>query len=192
MKLLRNISLILDRFTDRVCSWFLTIGKVALAIMTIAIVYQVFMRYVFRLAPAWSEELARSLMVWMTFLLAPYLYKHNLFVNLDIILDKLSGFWVNIIRFTHIILEMVVIVVLLFLSWKFMLNGLYSVSASLGIKMIYIFTVLPIGCGMLLLVGIEKIIDYIIFFSTGEAVGTQKLLHLSYETAQSSSEEGAK
>ena len=150
------------------------------------------MRYLFRLGPPWSEELARSLMVWMTFLLAPYIYKRNLFVNLDVILDRLSPLWVKIIRFTHVLLEMVVIVVLLYLSWKFMLNGKFSTSASLGIKMIYIFAVLPVGCGMLLVVSIEKLIDFLVFFSTGEAVGTQKYMVLSYETEESSNQEVAK
>lgn len=192
MNKLKDFALALDRFTDRVCNLFLIISKVALAIMAAAIVYQVFMRYLFRLGPPWSEELARSLMVWMTFLLAPYIYKRNLFVNLDVILDRLSPLWVKIIRFAHVLLEMVVIVVLLYLSWKFMLNGKFSTSASLGIKMIYIFAVLPVGCGMLLVVSIEKLIDFLVFFSTGEAVGTQKYMVLSYETEDSSNQEVAK
>ena len=192
MNKLIDFALALDRFTDRVCNLFLIISKVALAIMAAAIVYQVFMRYLFRLGPPWSEELARSLMVWMTFLLAPYIYKRNLFVNLDVILDRLSPLWVKIIRFAHVLLEMVVIVVLLYLSWKFMLNGKFSTSASLGIKMIYIFAVLPVGCGMLLVVSIEKLIDFLVFFSTGEAVGTQKYMVLSYETEDSSNQEVAK
>lgn len=192
MNKLKDFALAMDRFTERICHLFLIVGKVALAIMTVAIVYQVFMRYLFRLAPPWSEELARSLMVWMTFLLAPLIYKRNMFVNLDVILDRLSPFWVKTIRFTHVLLEMLVIVVLLYLSWKFMLNGRYSMSASLGVKMTYIFAVLPVGCGMLLLVGIEKIIDFLVLFTTGEAVGTQKTLAASYGIEKSASEEGVR
>lgn len=40
----------------------------AIAVMVVAISYQVFGRYVLGHSPSWSEELARYLMVWLTML----------------------------------------------------------------------------------------------------------------------------
>lgn len=68
---------------------FLRIGRwiavAAIAIMVLAILLQVFCRYILGDALPWPEELAIFLMLWMTGLIAPTAYRRGGFVALDIV-----------------------------------------------------------------------------------------------------------
>jgi TRAP-type C4-dicarboxylate transport system permease small subunit len=61
------------------------IGWVALAIMVVVILLQVFFRYVMNNALAWPDEAARFLMLWMTCLMAPSAYRWSAFVAIDML-----------------------------------------------------------------------------------------------------------
>lgn len=65
----------------------LGIGKrlatLAIALMVVCIVAQVFWRYVLNDALPWPEEAARFLMLWMTGLIAPLAYRRGGFVAID-------------------------------------------------------------------------------------------------------------
>ncbi|MFN6978976.1 MAG: TRAP transporter small permease [Gemmobacter sp.] len=60
-------------------------GALCVAVMVAAILVQVFFRYVLGNALAWSEELARFLMLWMTGLMAPYAYRRGGFVAIEML-----------------------------------------------------------------------------------------------------------
>ena len=51
------------------------IAWVALALMVVVILLQVFFRYVLNNALAWPDEAARFLMLWMTCLIAPSAFR---------------------------------------------------------------------------------------------------------------------
>ena len=65
------------------------IAWIALGLMTLIILYQVIMRYVFDAAPNWTEEGARFLMLWMTGLIAPSAYRWGGFVAIDMLIRLL-------------------------------------------------------------------------------------------------------
>ncbi|MFD0979115.1 TRAP transporter small permease [Tropicimonas aquimaris] len=62
-----------------------SLGWVALAIMVVVILLQVFFRYVLNNALAWPDEAARFLMLWMTGLMAPSAYRWGGFVAIDML-----------------------------------------------------------------------------------------------------------
>ena len=59
------------------------IGVVAIALMVIAILIQVFFRYVMNNALPWPDEAARFCMLWMTGLMAPTAFRQGGFVAID-------------------------------------------------------------------------------------------------------------
>jgi len=61
------------------------IAWVALALMVIVILLQVFFRYVLNNALAWPDEAARFLMLWMTGLVAPSAFRWGGFVAIDMV-----------------------------------------------------------------------------------------------------------
>ena len=59
------------------------VGTVCVGLMVAFILVQVFFRYILNDAPAWTEEGARFLMLWMTGLMAPTAFRRGGFVAID-------------------------------------------------------------------------------------------------------------
>jgi TRAP-type C4-dicarboxylate transport system permease small subunit len=61
------------------------LGAICLAVMVVAILIQVFFRYVLNDALPWPEELARFLMLWSTGLMIPTAYRRGGFVSIEML-----------------------------------------------------------------------------------------------------------
>ncbi len=67
----------------------MALGIAAVAAMVVAILIQVFFRYVLDNALAWPDEAARFLMLWMTGLMAPTAFRRGGFVAIDMVVRML-------------------------------------------------------------------------------------------------------
>lgn len=70
------------------------VGAVAVALMVVAILIQVFFRYVLNNALPWPDEAARFCMLWMTGLMAPTAFRRGGFVAIEMIqtvLPRIAG-----------------------------------------------------------------------------------------------------
>jgi TRAP-type C4-dicarboxylate transport system permease small subunit len=65
------------------------IGAVCLGLMVVAILLQVFFRYVLSSALPWPEEASRFLMLWSTGLMAPTAFRRGGFVAIDMVIRLL-------------------------------------------------------------------------------------------------------
>ena len=65
------------------------LGIVCVALMVVAILIQVFFRYVLGNALPWPDEAARFLMLWMTGLMAPTAFRRGGFVAIDMVVRAL-------------------------------------------------------------------------------------------------------
>lgn len=65
------------------------IGAVCLGLMVVAILTQVFFRYVLNNALPWPEEASRFLMLWSTALMAPTAFRRGGFVAIDMVIRML-------------------------------------------------------------------------------------------------------
>ena len=72
-------------FNDVVLRLGRGIAIVAIALMVLAILVQVFFRYVLNSALPWPDEAARFAMLWMTGLIAPTAYRRGGFVAIDML-----------------------------------------------------------------------------------------------------------
>ena len=96
MGTLRHISSELSRISERVVQYAL-VGMVAL--MTIIIILQVFMRYLFLCSLSWSEEVARYLMIWVSFLGASLALKMGFHIGVEFVVTRIPKnvkVWVNL------------------------------------------------------------------------------------------------
>ena len=84
-----------------------SIGWIALALMVIVILLQVFFRYALNNALNWPDEAARFLMLWMTGLMAPSAYRWGGFVAIDMLPQALP-------RFAGLLLSLAILVLSLF------------------------------------------------------------------------------
>lgn len=123
-----------------------------LALLMVAIVldvsWQVFTRFVMANPSSYTEELAGFLLIWIGILGAAYAFRLKAHLGLDLVTAKLRGTNAKVV-------EIIGLFVCLAFSLSVMVYGglrlvalnieLNQVSAALGIKMAYIYTVLPIS-----------------------------------------------
>ena len=94
------------------------IGCIAVALMFVAILMQVFFRYVLNDALPWSEEAARFCMLWMAGLMAPTALRRGGFVAIDMFgraLPTKIGQVLNLILF---MIGLAVLIVALQIGWS--------------------------------------------------------------------------
>jgi len=91
MIIYKYIKLIIIKLNDFLQFLASALASILVGLMTLVILYMVFFRYVLNDTPYWSEEVARCMMLWMTFCILPVSYRLGSNVSLEIILKKLEG-----------------------------------------------------------------------------------------------------
>jgi TRAP-type C4-dicarboxylate transport system permease small subunit len=93
---MEKISAKVSRTSERIVQITL-VGMVS--VMTVIIILQVFMRYLFLYSLSWSEEVARYLMIWVSFLGASLALKYGFHIGVEFVInripEKMRG-WINL------------------------------------------------------------------------------------------------
>lgn len=89
MALLRGLLWPFQTWNDTLLPIGRWISIVAIGLMVLAILIQVFFRYVLNNALPWPDEAARFMMLWMTGLMAPMAYRRGGFVAIDMLIEAL-------------------------------------------------------------------------------------------------------
>lgn len=124
------------------CKWAVI---VLVGVMTAVIGLQVFYRYVLNDALAWSEELARLMMVWMTFLglpIAAYKLGHS---ALTLLLDALPETLRTLALALLYGLCLLVCIVAIDFAWDYALRGWRINASSLPIVKFWGYVSMPLG-----------------------------------------------
>jgi TRAP-type C4-dicarboxylate transport system permease small subunit len=132
-------------------------GWVLIALMTAVILLQVFFRYGLGSALTWSEEVARFMMIWMTFLIAPVAYRHGVNVSLDIFASMIKGRMKAVLIVALHLLITLFLLIFFFESFGMIERGLKLKASTLSTKMAYIYMILPISFFLMFLIALELI-----------------------------------
>ena len=159
-------------------SFLLKIGRnlawIAIFLMVIVILLQVFFRYVLNNALPWPDELARFLMLWMTGFIAPSAYRWGGFVSIEMLPKLLPKFLENILIISLLVLSLIILLIGFQLGLQHVKIGWIFNSSSLkipfdliggeqkAIKLAWMYMSLPVGIFLLILVNIELILKKII------------------------------
>ncbi len=141
---------------DKVIEVFLIM---ILSVMCVALILQVFFRYVVNSPLIWSEELSRYLFVWLTFLGAGYGVKNKLHVEMGIFFSK---FPLTVKKIVQTLVNLAVIASYLFIipdSIKFMKIQHPIMATTLDVPLSVLFAAAPIGCSLLVLFLLVDIVD---------------------------------
>ncbi len=155
------------------------IAVVAIAAMVMAILVQVFFRYVIGNALPWPDEFARFCMLWMTGLMAPVAYRHGGFVAIDMLPELLGRRVAATLSLLLLLLSLTVLVVGVKLGYKHINSGWMFSSSSLKIpldligmksvklKLVYMYASLWVGLILLVSVNLELILRSVQSLLTG-------------------------
>lgn len=94
------------------------IGIVAVALMVLAILVQVFFRYILNNALPWPDEAARFCMLWMTGLMAPTAFRQGGFVAIDMLVVALPRIAGQLLTLVLLTLSLLVLVVAVKIGWS--------------------------------------------------------------------------
>ena len=163
--------LLFYNFLQNINTLILRIGRqiawIAILLMVIVIIIQVFFRYVLNNALPWPDEVARFLMLWMTGLIAPSAYRWGGFVSIDMLQRFLPKILSNILVFLILIISLTVLLIGFEMGLKHINAGWIFSSSSIKIpysllggkteamKLAWMYMSLPVGIFLLISVNIE-------------------------------------
>lgn len=152
---LQTISRYLEEFLS------LLVGAL-MAAMVLDVTWQVFTRFILDSPSAYTEELARFLLIWIGLLGAAYAYRRKAHLGLDILSQKLEGISARrleiFISFVGILFASVIMIYggikLMWLTLE-----LNQTSAALEVKVGYIYSAIPLSGALIVIFALDRIFN---------------------------------
>ena len=156
-------------FNELLCNSAKNFAGILLMTMTAIVLLQIVCRYVLNDSLIWTEEVAKTMMVWSAFLVAPLSYRTSANVSIDMFVDQLSQRTRAILHLLLNFLVIWIIVVFLIESVGFFQRGINIRAASLPIQMAWFYSIVPLSFAALFIVGVELVLrDVLSLFYPGE------------------------
>jgi len=128
-------------------------------VMTLTVIVQVFLRYIFSFSLSWSEEVARYLMIWVAFLGGSLALQKGLHIGVELFLVRVSS---KTRRWVSILSKMFILIFLIYLT----IGGIkitWAVrnqsSPALLFSMAYAYLSAPVGGFFMALQTIHSLIE---------------------------------
>jgi TRAP-type C4-dicarboxylate transport system permease small subunit len=148
----------LIRFCDVVEKSIKVIMAALIAAMVVLIASQVGFRYVLNEPLAWTEEVARHLMVWAGLLGAAVAYRRKGHLGMDILVMHLSRPWRRGVEMILQVLAIGFFGILVIHGIPLVEHTMRQFSSAIRIPMGYIYASIPAGAALILLFATEGIV----------------------------------
>lgn len=119
--------------------------------MAVIVALQVFSRYVLNHSIFWSEELARYLLVWLTFLGSSTAYRRRVHPGIDLLYMRLSGGMRKIARVIVHLVSMALFGIMIYHGCMFAYFVRLQISPALYLPKWVIFSIIPVSGAVLML-----------------------------------------
>ncbi len=119
---------------------------------------------------AWSEEATRYLLIWSTMLGAGCVYKHAGHISISVVQDSLPGKAKDMLRIIIHGLCGFLFVLIVYYGIQYFGRQGKQLSPAMRLPMRYIYTCIPIGCGIMALHALDAVIQsFVHLFGRREA-----------------------
>jgi len=154
LKLLRRIEHGLDAIIQPV----VFAGMAALiGVITLQIVSRVLFT-----AVGWTEEVARFLLVWITFLAGTLAFQRGRHIAVTFVVDALPGRLRQIARLAALLVVLAFMITLIVIGYRYMQVQSFQKSASLRLSMTYVYAVMPICAAIMAWYALVDIIELLL------------------------------
>ena len=133
---------------DRIMDWFLGL---VMTVMLVVVTLQVWYRFVLNDPLSWSEELARYLFVWISFIGSAVGVRMNVHLGIDLIEKIMTPTGHKILSVVVNLLVQIFLVIVIYWGVKILSVVRFQTSASMGIPMTYPYLAVPVGSALMLL-----------------------------------------
>lgn len=123
---------------------------IILATMSVVVFANVALRYLTNYSLVWAEELARYLMIWMTFLGVGPVLRCGGHVGIDTLHHLLPQRLARLLRIGLALLMIAFFAVMAWQGFDYMERSRFQTTPAMRISFTYIYAVLPIGFGLLI------------------------------------------
>ena len=161
LKLLRRI----ERGLDAIIQPVVFAGMAALiGVITLQIVSRVLFT-----AVGWTEEVARFLLVWITFLAGTLAFQRGRHIAVTFVVDALPGRLRQIARIAALLIVLAFMITLIVIGYRYMQVQSFQKSASLRLSMTYVYAVMPICAAIMAWYALVDIIELLLGDETDHA-----------------------
>ncbi len=122
--------------------------------MALIVAIQVFSRYVLNHSLFWSEELARYLLVWLTFLGASVAYRRKAHPSIDVVFVRTSPSVQKLFTILVHLASILLFGIMIFFGFKFSYFVRLQISPALHLPKWIIFSIIPISGFILMIHGL--------------------------------------
>ena len=143
----------------RFLEWLVIVG---MAVLVLAVVWQVVSRKVLGMPSSWSEELARMVLVWISLLGASVAYARKAHLGVDYAVGKLDHrSQAMVALLVHVLVGVFAAAVLVYGGWIIVERTLAVRQSlpALGIQMGYVYLALPLSGVFFILFAAEGIVE---------------------------------
>lgn len=126
--------------------------------MVVLITAQVAFRYVLNQPLAWTEEVARHLMIWAALLGAAMAYRRKAHLGMDLLVRLATPAWRRRIETLVHLLSLGFFLLLLVTGIPLVEKTMRQFSSAIRIPMGFIYASIPVGAGLVILFAVEKLL----------------------------------
>lgn len=127
------------------------IVTVANGVMLLIVFGQVITRYVFSWTPAWGEELARYLFVWVVFLSLPLVASYGGHMCIETLTSRVHGATLKFLNIVADIFSIIFLGIMVYYGFIMVSRTSFQTSPAMQIPMSWVYIVIPFGCAVMLL-----------------------------------------
>ncbi len=138
---------------------FAFLSMAGIGLMLIIIFLQVISRYFFGYTASYSEELSRYLFVWVTFLSLPVVSRQGGHTVVGLLLDRFTGEKLRRLKIAGCICSMAFLAIMVWQGIRMVQLAVWQTSPAMEIPMSYMYISIPLGCGGMLLLALEELVD---------------------------------
>ena len=139
----------------------------AMAALIGVITLQIVSRVLFT-AVGWTEEVARFLLVWITFLAGTLAFQRGRHIAVTFVVDALPGRLRQIARLAALLIVLAFMITLIVIGYRYMQVRSFQKSASLRLSMTYVYAVMPICAAIMAWYALVDIIELLINGETSQ------------------------
>ncbi|MCC5882795.1 MAG: TRAP transporter small permease [Halomonas sp.] len=148
----------IERMLDAVIQPIVFLGMAALiGVITLQIVSRTLFT-----AVGWTEEVARFLLVWITFLGATLAFQRGRHIAVTFVVDALPVRLAQLARIAAVLVALGFMLALIVIGYRYMQVQSFQRSASLRLSMTYVYAVIPISAGLMAWYALVDVIELII------------------------------
>ncbi|MDQ7729548.1 TRAP transporter small permease [Halomonas sp. SpR8] len=153
-----------ERFLDAILQPVVFAGMAALiGVITLQIVSRVLFT-----AVGWTEEVARFLLVWITFLAGTLAFQRGRHIAVTFVVDALPGRLRQIARIAALLIVLAFMITLIVIGYRYMQVQSFQKSASLRLSMTYVYAVMPICAAMMAWYALVDIVELLMNGETSQ------------------------